>query len=106
MPTYINAENLIEQIRSLCVDENMYGDDNCTFVDFANVEEIIFNAPVADVQEVKHGKWEIYYIFDYEVAVCSNCHKDFVQDTTIDLIDFEAWNYCPNCGAKMDEEKK
>lgn len=51
-----------------------------------------------DVEEVKHGKWlhkktdELNY---YVYGQCSNC----LERKRVD-------NYCPNCGAKMDEEQK
>lgn len=53
------------------------------------VEEIfaaIQAAPAADVQEVRHGRWELY-------DICSVCGAQAEQQT----------NYCPNCGAEMDE---
>ncbi len=37
-----------------------------------------------------------------KVRVCSYCKYDF--DNTCNAIDDE-WNYCPNCGAKMDLEE-
>ena len=49
--------------------------------------------PVADVQEVKHGHWEIGYFHD---RVCSCC-----AHPSNDLSDYP-YNYCPWCGAKMD----
>lgn len=51
----------------------------------------------ADVAPVKHGHWEVGYFHD---RVCSCClHPDN------DLSDY-AHSFCPNCGAKMDEEAK
>lgn len=60
--------------------------------------------PTADVVEVKHGEWK--EIQRYEptdkaaINECSVCHD------TIWMYDGErGWNYCPNCGAKMDGGK-
>jgi hypothetical protein len=53
----------------------------------------------ADIQEVKHGKWELSYIFGIEIAECSCCRKYFFADPATEA---KEWNYCPNCGAKMD----
>lgn len=57
--------------------------------------EHIKNAPAADVVEVKHGKW--IKKNDCAFPVCSECHTwtDELQGTA-------EFNYCPNCGAKMD----
>ena len=48
----------------------------------------------ADVQEVRHGKWEKCkeYCCEYR---CSVCEYELCRTT----------NYCPNCGAKMDGER-
>lgn len=45
-----------------------------------------------DFVEVVHGKW-IYNGAIWSNWTCSNCNND--------VDDFEL-NYCPNCGAKMD----
>ena len=54
--------------------------------------------PTADVAPVVHGKWisENYHGYEW-IFVCSNCGY-------IDGYPFnDRSNYCPNCGAKMDE---
>lgn len=55
--------------------------------------------PTADVAEVKHGKW-IYKVDDLFPAEstqeCSICHEE--ESCTLCNE-----NYCPNCGAIMDE---
>jgi hypothetical protein len=67
------------------------------------VDLCVKSAPVADVQEVKHGEWikdndsfqpDDYYCvyFDY---TCSECDK-IVNDR------YKLPSYCPRCGAKMD----
>lgn len=46
---------------------------------------------------VRHGKWIFESIRGHAVMTCSECCK--VQDgQTL------CFAYCPNCGAKMDEE--
>lgn len=49
--------------------------------------------PTADVQEVKHGRWEKIYGQPH-IILCSVCHSTSVEGR---------YNYCQNCGAKMDE---
>lgn len=52
--------------------------------------------PTVEAVEVVHGRWN----FDEEcwVNICSNCRKTTGTCRT--------FPYCPNCGAKMDGEKK
>lgn len=62
-------------------------------------EEAIRDAPTIDAEPVRHGKWYELATYDgCEVDLrCSNCGatvSGFVQD----------YKYCPNCGARMDEE--
>ena len=58
--------------------------------------------PAADVAPVKHGKWIEYQILHY--FKCSEC-KCTVPYAKAVLIDGKRkYNYCPSCGAKMDEE--
>ena len=52
--------------------------------------------PTADVAPVRHGRWE--EASDGDGIVCPFCRTDFC---TI-IYDTEYFNYCPNCGAKMD----
>lgn len=61
--------------------------------------------PAADVVEVRHGHW-IIKTDDYgnEYMMCSCCKDEFypVDEDTVDSTP----NYCPNCGAKMDGERR
>ena len=47
-------------------------------------------------EERKHGHWIGKPIAGYSMVRCSVCFA-FANN-------IERWNYCPNCGAKMDEE--
>ena len=62
-------------------------------------------APTADVVEVRHGYWkEQDDGWDGVMYTCSVCHCDWV---TIDGTPSENnMRYCPECGAKMDGERK
>ena len=54
------------------------------------------NFPAADVAPVRHGKW--LYGDYYDIGdVCSECDWD-------SKMTHPSYRYCPNCGAKMDEE--
>ena len=59
----------------------------------------------ADVVEVRHGEWIIKTDdYDNEYMMCSCC-KDEFYPVDADTVD-STTNYCPNCGAKMDRERK
>lgn len=58
----------------------------------------IENAPTVDVVPVVHTRWEMRRNSWY----CVNCNKGY--KITYGLLAASAYNYCPNCGAKMDEE--
>lgn len=59
-------------------------------------EAAILKIQAADVAPVRHGRWE--EASDGDGIVCPFCRTDFC---TI-IYDTEHFNYCPNCGAKMD----
>lgn len=66
---------------------------DCPFnKDGCAVEKLILETAVVDAEPIRHGKW-IYTGF-MEVK-CNNCGNVFHE--------LEDINYCPNCGAKMDE---
>ncbi len=79
--------------------------------EFANdirkaMQDLIDNAPTVDAEPLRHGKWiavDDEYM-DETLYKCSECHEDFV---TIDGMPAQnLYKYCPNCGAKMQEECK
>ena len=67
--------------------------------DAIEVLGMIYEMPTADVAPVRHGRWlgskhKIFSnTYDY---VCSKCGCDYA---------LAKYNYCPNCGAKMDLEE-
>lgn len=60
--------------------------------------------PSADVAPIRHGEWK----FDNETDsfFCSECNAEALLKCVVcgGCIQ-ELSEYCPNCGAKMDEEK-
>lgn len=62
------------------------------------VESVFRDTPAADVAPVVHGRWieKEKYTFGtmYDCSICG----------TRILDNGHAWNYCPNCGARMDRE--
>ena len=62
------------------------------------ISDLIADAPTVDAVEVVHGRWEPRTdVFGF--VRCSVCHDCNIYD---DWADGKKWNYCPNCGAKMD----
>ena len=57
--------------------------------------EEIARIPAADVVEVRHGRWENNDIPGSILSKCSECGI---------LHGSSAFNYCPDCGAKMEKE--
>ncbi len=61
--------------------------------DFYKYRDIVKMQTAADVVEVKHGEWIEYQTPN--IICCSECDWGTGVDEKI-------FNYCPNCGAKMD----
>ena len=63
-------------------------------------DSIVDSQPTVDAVPVRHGKWihEVRYTIDslhsYQQYRCSECGMTYITNT----------KYCPNCGARMDEE--
>lgn len=58
------------------------------------VLEYAENLPAADVAPVRHAKWGVNVGMNFfKERNCPVCKK---------RIESNFWNYCPNCGAKMD----
>lgn len=57
----------------------------------------IENAPTVDTEPVRHGRWKRSKSYK-SVIFCDECGEPFELSNST-----EHWNYCPNCGAKMDE---
>ena len=72
---------------------------------FSLVYRKLRELPTADVAEVMHGEWEIGEFNKTRqivVVECSECNCVLeLPMSTYGLI----YNYCPNCGAKMDGGK-
>ena len=65
---------------------------------------ILMGLPAADVAPVVHGRWvDGHYINCEEYFECQKCGVIVKVDSFFD--DIGDWNYCPNCGAKMDGDK-
>ena len=74
--------------------------------DGAMAMEIVASLPAADVAPVVHGRWDDSgrYTFPSGAAAvrCTNCGCALTESE----YRLNNWNYCPVCGAKMDEGLK
>lgn len=79
----IDADALIEE----ALTEGAYG-----YVDAKQITD----APIIDAVPVRHGHWETNSDRP-DTLICSVCKCGF------DMWKHDPHNFCPNCGAKMDE---
>jgi hypothetical protein len=87
---YVEKESLAKHI------DNSFGEISTPFV----VKEIR-NFPVSDVVEVRHGEW-IMTDSRFAEMSCSICGFKYYGEYDKECMS----HYCPNCGAKMDGERK
>ena len=82
---------------ALMKNKTVLWDEALGYSDCVLVEDID-NAPTVDAVEVVHGRWEARTdaIGFVRCSVCRDCN---IYD---DWADGKKWNYCPECGAKMD----
>ena len=106
MSRYIDAEQVLHIIRQLQKGAKKHFDERGTIehlgyaCGLGTAAELMENAELEDVAPVIHAHW-----LPIESAVhveksgaCSNCGEAWIiTDTTY-------FYYCPNCGAKMDDE--
>ncbi|MCR4712285.1 MAG: hypothetical protein K5707_08280 [Clostridia bacterium] len=75
------------------------------FSDFDNDYEYVMktdidNAPT--IEERKTGRWIETKVWGGRNFFCSECRHEFTVDTCMMK---PIWNYCPNCGSRMDLEE-
>lgn len=78
-----------------------------TYADYSHAFDMIDNAPTIDAEPVRHGRWlpKHHYIAGYEFVsghICSECGNDALNAEGDDFLT----DFCPNCGARMDAERK
>ena len=60
---------------------------------FEIAENVIRSLPSADVQPVRHERWN-----KIDVSGLASCGCGYITDR------YSVFNYCPHCGARMDGE--
>lgn len=101
MPEYIEREALMNELKAEhefimnhpeIVNQSKWREAIC----YNRTLKALYNQPTANVVEVRHGKWDFVQLDD--CIICSECKSSWnVLDNCT-----ETFNYCPNCGAKMD----
>lgn len=92
---YIDANELVGNLEASCMPIHEKGISGI-LGDEKSIADIIQEQPAADVQEVRHGKWEQ----ENNIFTCSECGYQFEYEGYT-----QYFNYCPNCGCKMDGEE-
>ena len=107
MADYIEREALIRDIGEAVRFTVRDGTPSAEIRGANKIIDRIYSAPTADVVEVKHGEWlqtkEPLGYKDVDCIECSACRDSWIIDEDFDFeFHKQYWNYCPNCGAKMD----
>lgn len=93
-PEYVSKKEVILALLDKGQRSTRYKWGDSWELNLFEIQEAIDNMPAADVEPVRHGRWEDYYVGDRqeEGVICTVCKE---------LCKCE-FDYCPNCGAKMD----
>ena len=99
MAKYIDREALVEWLKRIPLKDLSDGRGLCRVIfedDFKRAIKKIPKGIIVDVSPVRHGRWieKEKYTFGimYDCSLCENRILD----------NGHPWNYCPNCGAKMN----
>lgn len=97
MAEYIERDALMLRIKEIhCAECDSYNGVRCRACWVDDTLDYIDSEPAADVAPVVHGEW----IKDHDYLKCPECSVMVKRDFT--FFDIGDWNYCPNCGARMD----
>ena len=92
----------------VCEKFNEHKDDNNKKCHFANDHYVSTD----DVDEVRHGHWKYnpngmdWGIGAWECSLCRCRNDNLPMDEKINPRIWAGSKFCPNCGAKMDGERK
>lgn len=95
---YISVQQEIDDLLTRQVNELVH----------LRTQKLIFAMPTIEVEPVRHGRWEeissVKNIGECNIPIskCSCCGLSYCDI----LNNNELYNYCPNCGARMDVTEK
>ena len=102
MAKYIDREALVEWLKRIPLKDLSDGLGLCRVIMEDDFKKAIKKMPkgiIADVAPVRHGRWD--------GDNCTVCKLPWNYNMTQDADDWGYFDpmpdYCPNCGAKMDE---
>lgn len=85
MAEYIKRESVLMKLMQ----------DGCCTKNLQSISDM----PAADVAPVVHGHWIEKEKYSFGIMYdCSLCDNRILDNGY-------SWNYCPNCGAKMDKKE-
>ena len=92
MSRYIDVDALMEKLFAKLKDGEVL---------YRIAPQEIDDAPTADVVEVRHGEWKFVDVLPMHGAIyeCTNCKERYTNQAL-------RMRYCPDCGAKMDGERR
>ena len=94
MPRYIDADKIF------------YRERMTVFYNSKPIrEDVAFKQDIEDIQTedvapITHAHW----IVKKETDCYGDHYRTYIICSKCDHLTFKEWNYCPDCGAKMDEE--
>ena len=101
MAKYIDREALVEWLKRIPLKDLSDGRGLCRVIfedDFKRAIKKIPKGIIVDVSTVRHGQWVEKEKYTFGIMYdCSLCENRILDNG-------HPWNYCPNCGAKMDGE--
>ena len=97
MTEYISRAKIAAEVKSLSTHPLNEWDS-------LGVLMLIDRQPAADVAPIVHGKWDDDSVaFFRKCSVCGCC----IEWAQLPFLDGDGeYNYCPRCGAKMDERSE
>ena len=99
MAEYIDRGALIEWLKHIRLIDLSDGLGLCRVImedDFKKAIKKMPKSIIADVAPVRHGRWVEKEKYTFGIMYdCSLCENRILDNG-------HPWNYCPNCGAKMD----
>ena len=95
---YICRKEMLDAVEELNIIPSIDGMGKPTPTEDFRVQFLgtVLHVPSADVVPVRHGKWT-HKPDVYGVVYCSECNYELHANST---------SFCPNCGARMDGERK
>lgn len=72
--------------------------------DYRSMEQTVhkLTQAIAEAEPVKHGRWLRTDAYPHRIY-CSECYATFIRNDEFPHLEDIPHNYCPNCGAKMDD---